>query len=428
MTSPEFIGLEDVPFSVADEQWWLQQNSGIVIPPQSASPESPALRVVDFTTFVSTEEPSAEPLLGTSTETLLPADGMLLMYGDGGAGKTTLTIDAVTHLASGSNWLGISVERPIRTLLIENEGPRGKFRQMLAEKQVNWNGTPFHQNVSVLEEPWTRFTMRDPAHRAGLAETIGKQEIDLLVMGPLVTLGMVGGGTPDEISEFEGLLRAFRELVPKPVALWIVHHENKQGDVSGAWERVPDTLVHVQAQGNGHTRLIWRKARWSSENHGKGIELVWADGRSFTVRDEPERDPWQEMEVAFRHANGWRTAKEAGKLIHLTEAQAKKVLADLVRRGVFEFEKGPHGRSATANCWRLLDGVESTLQGARDDSAHLRAPGSKTLTEEQVRGCAPPVRGAAAQRAPADEGATARADLRAPCAVNDDDDDDGIPF
>lgn len=418
MTEPEFIGLEDVPYSVADEQWYREQIHGVLTP-------TPTLvRIVDFSTFVATEEPSAEPLLGTSTETLLPADGMLLMYGDGGAGKTTLTIDAVSHLAAGESWLGVDVERPVRTLMIENEGPRGKFRQMLAEKHASWNGhPPFHPNVSVLEEPWTRFTMRDSTHRQAVADTVATGDVDLIVMGPLVTLGMVGGGTPDEISEFEGLLREFRALLDKPVALWIVHHENKQGDVSGAWERVPDTLVHIQAQGNGHTRLVWRKARWSSENHGKAIDLVWIDGRSFETVEKRERDPWVEMEEAFRHANAWRTAKEAGKLIHLTEAESKKVLAELVRRGVFEFEKGPHGRSATANCWRLIDGVEDHLQGARDDSAHLRAPTTETPVEEQGARLRSPVRGAAALRAPADEGATARTALRAPAAA-----DDGIPF
>lgn len=421
MSSPEFVDPWEGPLT-ADENWWRQQQVGGVITP---APAEVPLRIVDFTSFVSTQEPSAEPLLGTETETLLPADGMLLMYGDGGAGKTTLTIDAVSHLASGQRWLSIDVQRPVKTLLIENEGPRGKFRQMLAEKHVAWNGhAPFHPNVTVLEEPWTRFTMRESAHRQGLADHIASSEVDLLVMGPLVTLGMVGGGTPDEISEFEGLLRQFKSLLDRPVALWIVHHENKQGDVSGAWERVPDTLVHVQAQGNGHTRLVWRKARWSSQKHGTSVDLLWVEGRSFETVEKRERDPWVEMEAAFRHANGWRTAKESGKLIHLTEAEAKKVLAELVRRDVFEFQKGPHGRSATANCWRLIDGVEATLQGARDDSAHLRAPASKSPVEEKVRGCAPPVRGAAPRSAPSDGSEVLRANLRAPAA----DDDDGIPF
>src|SRR5262245_38616633 len=221
---------------------------------------------------------------------------MLLMYGDGGAGKTTLTIDAVSHLSSGTSWLGIEVERPVRTLLIENEGPRGKFRQVLFEKNESWNGhAPFSGNVAVLEESWTRFTLQNEQHRQAVAVQVSQQEIDLIVMGPLATLGMVGGGTPDEISTFERLLRGLRELLLRPIAFWIVHHENKAGDVSGAWERVPDTLCHVQPQGNGHTRIHWQKARWSSESHGKSVNLIWGEGRSFEVAEKPERDPYEEM-------------------------------------------------------------------------------------------------------------------------------------
>jgi hypothetical protein len=122
MSESEWVGLGDFP-SIADDTWYHGGANG-----NGAELYVHPFRIVDFTTFVSTEEPSAEPLLGSATETILPADGMLLMYGDGGAGKTTLTIDAVSHLASGQNWLSVDVERPVKTLLIENEGPRGKFR------------------------------------------------------------------------------------------------------------------------------------------------------------------------------------------------------------------------------------------------------------------------------------------------------------
>lgn len=375
------------------------------------------VRFASLDEFIDTEEELAEPLLGTSQETLLPMRGMLLMYGDGGAGKTTLSIDAVAHLSSGTSWLGIDVPRPLRVTLIENEGPRTKFRQSLDEKTQSWNGNaPFRQNVSVLEEPWTRFTLQSDRHRMALALHISQFESDLVVMGPLVTLGMVGGGTPDEVSAFESLVLETRKLTSRPFSLWMVHHENKAGDVSGAWERVPDTLAHVQAQGNGHTRLHWRKARWSSENHGTSLDLIWAPGRSFVVKEDEPRDPWDEMLRAFTESNEWRTAKEAGKLIHYTETEAKKVLAELTRRGEMEFEIGPHGRHPTARCWRLL--------GARADSAHLSAP-SGFPPSGGAREYPPlPFRGGGTPRTSAESSSEAALQVRAPA----EDADDEIPF
>jgi hypothetical protein len=58
--------------------------------------------------------------------------------------------------------------------------------------------------------------------------------------------------------------------------------------VSGAWEGATDTLAHVQARGNGHTAVVWRKARWASELHGRTWKLDWRDGEGFELDDTPE--------------------------------------------------------------------------------------------------------------------------------------------
>jgi len=392
--------------SVADESWLASQNGD--------GPHEPAdpIRIVTLSDFISVEEETAEPLLGSKTETILPADGMLLMYGDGGAGKTTLTVDMAAHLGSGTPWLGIEVPRPVNITLIENEGPRGKFRQMLSEKTASWPGADFTASVHVLEEPWTRFTLQDESHRIGLSSHITQTNTDVVVMGPLATLGMVGGGTPDEISVFERLLGKLRELLERPISFWIVHHENKSGDVSGAWERVPDTLCHVQARGNGHTTLHWRKARWSSEKHGTSVDLTWEAGRSFAVVEEVERDPWAEMLGAFKKSDEWRTAKEAAKLIKLSEEQAKKVLSELVRRGDMRYEKGPSGRHGSAHCWRL--------KGALMDLAHLSAPSDFPPSGGALETHPLPFRGGVSQRRSAGDDEKSALSPSAP--------DDDIPF
>jgi hypothetical protein len=241
------------------------------------------LTFVSLGDFVRVAEPSARSLLGTPEETVLPVGGDLLVYGAGGAGKTTWTIDAVAHLAAGAGWLGLEVPAPLTVCMIENEGPRGKFREKLRHKAEAW---PVEDRVHVLEEPWARFTFGSPQHRQELARFLNETGTDLLVSGPLSTLGMVGGGTPDEINRFVALIGELRALVDHPLAHWAVHHENRAGQVSGAWERVPDTLVHLTARGNGHARVFWQKARWSSDLHGTSMNLTWAEGATYTV-DEP---------------------------------------------------------------------------------------------------------------------------------------------
>jgi len=346
---PEFLGLEDVPFSVADDDWYSRH--------RDEPPERTPAKFSTMREFAAVEEIPEPALLGTRSDTILPANGVLLMYGDGGAGKTTLSLDAVVHLADGREWLGLEVGKPVRSLVIENEGPRAKFRQILNEKLATLNGSSAGDEISILEEPWTQFTVADPGLREDVAGLVNEREVDLIVLGPLATVGMVGGGTPDEISRFEALLRELREGFSRPVAFWIVHHENKSGDVSGAWERVPDTLVHVQGAGNGHTRFVFRKARWSSEFHGSTLNLVWTEGRTFAVAEPDDRDYYADVLKVFRDDDRWRTVHETRTEAGIGMTSCQSVLAELVRRGDLMFEKGPAGRHFNANCYRLNEGT-----------------------------------------------------------------------
>lgn len=68
----------------------------------------------------------------------------------------------------------------------------------------------------------------------------------------------------------------------------VVHHENRAGQISGAWEGAPDLLVHVQAHGNGRTRLYWEKSRWSSSLHQTSAVLTWSDNEGFNLEDKCE--------------------------------------------------------------------------------------------------------------------------------------------
>jgi hypothetical protein len=81
-----------------------------------------------------------------------------------------------------------------------------------------------------------------------------------------------------------------RGRLDRPLTVVLAHHENKAGDVAGAWEGVPDTLAHVQARGNGATRLLWQKVRWGTSLHGKAWTLLWRDGEGFEVDEAPGAD------------------------------------------------------------------------------------------------------------------------------------------
>lgn len=246
------------------------------------------IHVVTAEEFAAVTEPSAEPLMGDRKTNVLPAAGLVVVFGDGGSGKTTLCLDGAFHLATGTAWLGVDIAQRRRVLWLENEGPRGNFREKWDAKITAWQGPPLDGHLRVVEEPWAAFTFEKELHREALAAVVVEHEIDVLIVGPVATLGIQGGGTPAEINDFVQLVEQTRRLVGRPLAVVLIHHENRAGQISGAWERVPDTLVHVTAQGHGKTRLLWKKTRWASDLHGTSWHLAWRPGESFELEDKPE--------------------------------------------------------------------------------------------------------------------------------------------
>jgi hypothetical protein len=253
--------------------------------------ESAAWTVVTLEDFAAVEEPGAEALLGDPEAVVLGAGADFMAYGDGGAGKTTLCVDLACHLAAGDDWLGIPVKAKLNVLLIENEGPRPLLRAKLRRKRDGWQGSPLEGRCRLLEEPWAQFSFAEPAQRTQLAAVVRRDELDVVIIGPLTASGMDLPGTLQETRAFAHLLAEVRAAAERPVVFGLVHHENRGGQVSGAWEAVGDLLLHVQGQGHGRTRLVFQKARWASRYHGTHLNLLWTEeGEGFTVEDKPELD------------------------------------------------------------------------------------------------------------------------------------------
>jgi hypothetical protein len=242
------------------------------------------LRVVGFEEFVSADEHTEAPLLGSDDKKLLPAGSSLVFYGEGGSGKTTLALDMAVHLAGGADWLGFTIAEPVNVMLLENEGPRAEYRLKLRRKRDTWTGPPFADRVAVHEEPWGRVDLRSGEQTAELAGAIRDHGVTVLIAGPIRRLGLEGGGTPAETVAFMRLLDDVRELAGSKLAIVLVHHENKGGDISGAFEAEFDTVVHVRGSERNRTELIFRKSRWSSRIHRSRFTLAWIpESEGFTI-------------------------------------------------------------------------------------------------------------------------------------------------
>jgi AAA domain len=238
--------------------------------------------------FLAHPFPQAEPLLGEPGAIYLAKGTLLLVYGSDGAGKSTLTVDGIAHLAAGRPWLGIPVPRPVRFCMIENEGPPSLFQQKLAAKAASWDGRDWSANLHVFQAPWGEFTFADPETRAALNAYCDEHEIDVVTANPTLGLGVAASGRPDETQQFVEWLKECGLASAR--AFWLLHHENKAGQISGDWGRHPDTKVQLQQDGNRpRTKLVWEKTRWAtlpSEGRPKACVLEWVtETKGYRVVD-----------------------------------------------------------------------------------------------------------------------------------------------
>jgi hypothetical protein len=361
-------------------------------------PEPPTPQLVPLEEFVAVDEPGADALVGGQDGAVIPRGGDVMFYGDGGAGKTTLSIDLACHLAAGDDWLGMPVATHGSTvLLVENEGPRPLFREKLRRKLDGWTGSPLHGRVHVLERPWGEFSFADPGWREALADAISSLPIDVLVVGPVTRAGMNEAGTLQEVRDFMALVGELRKQSSGSLTVVLVHHENKGGKVSGAWEGAGDTLFHVQGQGHGRTRLFFQKARWSSLHHATALNLLWTDGEGFAVEDKPDLDDeaLAELIVAGVRENpgtGWMKVRDTIKGVGNDRI-------DAIRDGLFA-----SGRLVNVVDGEARDGVEPRR------AAHLHLADDPTISHLRQSSGAVPAQTALALAA---EGAA----TSAPCAA-----------
>ena len=114
---------------------------------------------------------------------------------------------------------------PLRVLQIENEGPRQPFRRKIDRKLRGWGGSPLEGRLVILEEPWAKFTLAEPAHREWLAGVVREQRFDVVMVGPVVAAGMNEVGTLQDVRAFGRLLQEVREAAGVLFAFWLTHHE-----------------------------------------------------------------------------------------------------------------------------------------------------------------------------------------------------------
>jgi hypothetical protein len=348
MTTPERIIVEGI-----DEMARARKDGR-----NGPQPEGPfAVALADF---VADQRDAPVPLLGTRDDNILPALGLGLLIAKGGKGKTTFTLDLVLHLASGEDYLGLTIERPLNILLIENEGPREPFRRKLERKLENWPHEP-KGLIAVYTENWGHARLDLPEFVERLNAFCEEHEIDLVVGDPLDSLGMDGEGSP---SETRAMVDRFKAAGLFTKRAWLLpHHSRKESvtdavdEAAGAWGGRPDAMLGLEKKADNHARLSFSKVRWQERERKPYLLEFDPEHESFTFikeEDGEDRDYVVEIEEYLtEHPN--QTVKEIMVATRASEAKVKEALEAHLDR--FQMRTGDQakalGRRSYAEVWNL---------------------------------------------------------------------------
>ena len=244
--------------------------------------------------FAAIVEEGTAPLLGDDSDgAVIPANADVMVYGDGGAGKTTLCLDLglpprrrrrlARHRRPGA------VHRPA----VENEGPRPLFRGKVARKLAGWSdavGGDLGDRFIIVEEPWARFTFADEAHRdRPRRRRSPTHDVDVVIVGPLAMAGMTEAGTLHEVRQFLALVADVRSRCGPSRHVRARPPREPAAARCRAPGRAPSTRCSTSsgwataAPGSTSRRPAGRP-HW----HAQTLELRWEPGASFSVDSTPK--------------------------------------------------------------------------------------------------------------------------------------------
>jgi len=300
------------------------------------------------------------PLLGTAEDAVIPAGAFCLLAGMPGSGKTTLACDLAFHLASGRDWLELAVPRPLRVLVVENEGPQHRFQRKLERKRAHWEHS-LAGAIYVQTWRWGQFSFADPEHSEAVRAFCEQAEIDVVIGDPLDTLGTTGVGSPEETRDFLALLVPLGLTQTRTFVF--LHHFRKEitpseiNMVSGSWGGRLDTLLVLrQTEAPSELRLSFPKVRWGTQHPERrplilqkiassfGFEVIASEAHEVS-EDSGVGETLDRIITVLQDAG---TAVERSVLALRTEATSERMFKRALRLGMEQgrLAKGSEGRRA----------------------------------------------------------------------------------
>lgn len=273
------------------------------------------------------------------------------MTARGGKGKTAVSLNRVVRWSMGKplfdalpDVLVPADNRPLRTLIIENEGAPGHF-QFVIKTILERNGFTDEEkslaraNVLIWGDGgWSSLKLDDPENVAMVDRALASTRPDMVFIEPMRGLWK---GDENSSTEMHVLLDNLSALANDyDLGVLLTHHERKSGAESGE-----DPMSAARGSGvlEGHAAVM---ERWLPRKGDRQRELSWTKSRfreaPAPIRMQFERDSWSYRYIAedetdrvviqaLQGAGTWISVKELAEEIEETVDTTRRRVLKLVK-------------------------------------------------------------------------------------------------
>jgi hypothetical protein len=215
-----------------------------------------------------------------------------------GVGKSTLVIEEAVSLASGADFLGFGIKRPMRVAIINNEETRDEIERRIEATCVHFD-VPFtsiadrlfiYSGVDaeklILARADQHGNVIPTVHTEQLAKLVLELKLDLTILDPFVQTHYVEESSNEQISRAMVQMRSIG-AGEYPSAVHIVHHNRKAP--SGSAHQAGDLSAARGASSMGGEAHFFFTLADMSQQDAEVMNILEADRINYIRLDDAKR-------------------------------------------------------------------------------------------------------------------------------------------
>lgn len=325
--------------------------------------------------------------------TFLVRGGLNSTIGRAGKGKTVLNLNRILRWGAGlplfDGWkdkMGLhylAPERPLKTLIVENEGAAGMFHRQIgtmlyAQDQLSeLERDRAKSNVLIWGDGgYSSLKLDDEKKLRMLRAGVEKHEPDLLFIEPFRSLWKGEENSSTEMSVIADCLQDIATDFDCSVIL--SHHERKSGAGedgekmsqargSGVLEGVVTVMENFESIKSGQQReLSWSKMRYQDPDRPfpAPVRMEWLEGQNWYRYIPADAIGEAAMEELQNNGDEPLSVADLAELLDETKTKVRKVMEELRKDGRVKALPSVHdGGGSTGKRYRLPTGSNSDGEG-----------------------------------------------------------------